>query len=58
MAKHWRCVIGRHAWHKFETPKGEKYTECSRCGKRDWHQGEPPQDSEWRMPPSYGASSG
>ena len=58
MAKHWRCVIGQHAWHKFETPKGERYAEGSRCGKRDWHQGEPPQDSEWRMPPSYGASSG
>ncbi len=57
MAKNWRCVIGRHAWHKFETPKGEKYAECSRCEKRDWHQDEPPQN-EWHMPPSYGGGSG
>ena len=58
MAKDWRCLIGRHDWQTVETADRDKYAECSRCGKRDWHQGEPPQDSEWRMPPSYGASSG
>ena len=51
MAKNWRCRMGRHDWHKFETPKGEKYAECSRCGKRDWHEDETPQD-EWRPPPN------
>ena len=51
MVMNWRCRIGRHNWHRFETPKGEKYAECSRCGNRDWHEDEPPQH-EWRGPPS------
>ena len=55
VAKHWRCVIGRHDWRKFETSEGEKGAECSRCGKRDWHHGEPPHmSSKWRMGPQGG----
>jgi hypothetical protein len=55
MAKRWRCIVGWHDWRKFETPDGEKGAECSRCGKRDWHYGEPPHmSSKWRVPPGDG----
>ena len=36
MARNWRCMVGRHAWRLRETPDRDKYSECLRCGKRDY----------------------
>lgn len=54
MARHWRCLIGRHDWRKVETPDGDQFAECSRCGRHDWRRLVPRTSSQWRggsMPP-------
>jgi hypothetical protein len=48
MARHWRCLIGRHDWRTVETPAGDKYAECTRCGKHDWRRLVPRTSSQWR----------
>jgi hypothetical protein len=59
MARHWRCVVRRHDWREVKTPDGDKYAECTRCGKHDWRRVVPRHIStKWRggdMPPG-GAS--
>jgi hypothetical protein len=54
MARHWRCLIGRHDWREVETPDRDKYAECTSCEKRDWQRLLRHTSSEWRggnMPP-------
>ena len=34
--KDWRCLIGRHQWRLLEKADHDKYSECARCGKRDY----------------------
>ena len=36
MARDWRCLIRRHDWRLVETADRDKYSECVRCGKRDY----------------------
>ena len=48
MARHWRCLIGRHDWRTVETPDRDKYAECTRCGKHDWRRLLTKTSSKWR----------
>jgi uncharacterized OB-fold protein len=36
MAKHLKCMRGRHDWRKFETPGGDAGQKCARCGEIIW----------------------
>jgi hypothetical protein len=49
LARNGRCVIGRHDWRTVETPEGDKYAECTRCGKHDWRRLAPHVEPDRRM---------
>jgi hypothetical protein len=52
MAKHLKCMRGRHDWQKFETAEGDVGQKCARCGEVTWPHREPeshgPQDRDWK----------
>ncbi|BBH64178.1 hypothetical protein ACTI_08630 [Actinoplanes sp. OR16] len=35
MKKPLACRLGRHKWERRSTSDGNRYTQCSRCGKDD-----------------------
>jgi len=55
MAWNWRCVIERHDWREVNAPGGDKYADCTRCGRHDWQRTVPSQqETKYRggeMPP-------
>ena len=56
MATHWRCLIGRHDWRAVDTPDGDKFAECTRCGKHDWQRLVQDTQGPWHGEPPAGIS--
>jgi hypothetical protein len=56
MAIHWRCLIGRHDWREVETPGGDTFAECTRCGKHDWQRLVRDPSGKWHGEPPAGIS--